>query len=287
MSLGHIKPFFYNIPWKSSSVHLGNHLGTQRGLGDDYKGNVSLVDYPDARRMDLRQTLRDPFEQVQVRTFNQDNTTPVFAVCDLSSSMQYGSDRRKLDKAMDIAFSVASSAFNAGDIFGFVAYADHVFDELSTAANHHLTQSLELISELAVFKQNQLGSKGMLDMPNYLSQKRSLVFWISDFHMDIELIEQSLNAMSAHQVIPIILWDEGEYKTLPSFGFANLIDPESGQDQTVFFHKALKEKYLESFLKRRELLESVFLSFDYPPLFIESEYSPDIISNYFEQFMNL
>lgn len=287
MSIGHSKRFFYNIPWKSSSVHLGNHFGTQRGLGDDYKGNVNLVDYPDARRMDLRQTLRDPFEQVQVRTFNQDNTTPIFAVCDLSSSMQFGSGRRKLDKAMDIALSIAYSAFHAGDIFGLVAYADHVFDEFSTAASHHLTQNLETISRISDFNQGQLGSRGLIDMPDYLSQKRSLVFWISDFHMDIAMIEKSLNAMSAHQVVPIVLWEEREYKSLPNFGFANLIDPESGLDQTVFFRKALKEKYIESFLKRRDLLESVFIRFEYPPLFIESEYSPDIISNYFEQYMNL
>ena len=49
--------FTYQIPWKSSSIHAGEHSGSQRGLGFDYRGNVSLLDYPDARRMDLRQTI--------------------------------------------------------------------------------------------------------------------------------------------------------------------------------------------------------------------------------------
>ena len=81
------KPFEYIVSWKSASLQLGEHRGTQRGMGLDYRGNVNFVDYPDARRMDIRQTMRDPFEQVQVRQFNQESTTPIYAVCDLSSSM--------------------------------------------------------------------------------------------------------------------------------------------------------------------------------------------------------
>ena len=287
MTPAYTKPFLYNVPWKSSSVHFGDHLGTQRGLGDDYRGNVSLLEYADARRMDVRHTLRDPFEQVQVRTYNQNNTTPVFAVCDVSSSMQFGASPRKLDKATEIASSIACSAHHMGDICGFIAYGHRVIDELSTPASHHLSQNLETIAGLAAFNERNLNSGGILEVPLFLSQKRSLVFWVSDFHMELELIEKSLNAMSAHQVIPIVLWDEREYKGLPTFGFGNLIDPETGADRTVFFTKALRQKFIDAFRERREALENLFLKFDYPALFIESEYSPDIISNYFAQYMSV
>jgi len=287
MSPAHTKPFLYNVPWKSSSVHFGDHLGTQRGLGDDYRGNVSLLEYPDARRMDVRQTLRDPYEQVQVRTFNQNNTTPVFAIYDVSSSMQFGNGRRKLDKAVEIASSIAYSAHHMGDICGFIAYGDRVIDDLSTPAGHHLTQNLETIAELGNFNAHHLGSQGILEVPLFLSQKRSLVFWISDFHMETELIEKSLNAMSAHQVIPIVLWEAREYSNLPTFGFGNLIDPETGADRTVFFTRALRQKFVDAFTERREALEGLFLKFDYPALFIESDYSPDIISDYFAHYMSV
>lgn len=287
MNSAHSKPFLYNVPWKSSSVHFGDHLGTQRGLGDDYRGNVSLLEYPDARRMDVRQTLRDPFEQVQVRTYNQNNTTPVFAVCDVSSSMQFGNGRRKLDKAVEIASSIAYSAHYMGDICGFIAYGDRVIDELSTPPGHHLAQNLETIASLSDFREKNLNSQGILEVPLFLSQKRSLVFWISDFHMDTALIEKSLNAMSAHQVIPIVLWEEREYKGLPTFGFGNLIDPETGADRTVFFTRALRQKFVDAFTERRAALEALFIKFDYPALFIESDYSPDIISDYFAQYMSV
>lgn len=283
----YVKPFAYHIPWKSSSQHFGDHRGTQRGLGFEYRGNVSLVDYPDARRMDLRQTLRDPYEQVQVKLYNQDNTTPVYAVCDLSGSMQYQGLQRKLDKAKEIAASIASSAFNAGDVFSFIAYNREVLEDYTLPLSHHLHQSLQMIAQLETRDDLRIGGDGILEVPQYLSQNRGLVFWVSDFHMPLPLIEQALNAMSLHQVVPVVLWDAKEYRSLPRFGFGTLIDPETGMNRTVFFREALREKFRAAFDARRQALEQLFLKFDCPPLFMESDYSPDAMSHYFEQYMNL
>ena len=152
------KPFTYQIPWKSSSIHFGGHRGTQRGLGFEFKGNVPLIDYPDARRVDLRQTLRDPYEQVQVKLFNQDNTTPIFAVCDLSSSMQFKGKARKLDLAKEIAASIAYSAFETSDVFSFIAYNQHVIEDLTLSLSHHIHQSFEVIEQLGEYKKMRVGS---------------------------------------------------------------------------------------------------------------------------------
>ena len=279
------KPFYYQIPWKSSSIHFGEHRGTQRGLGFEFKGNVPLIDYPDARRVDLRQTLRDPYEQVQVKLFNQDNTTPIFAVCDLSSSMQYKGQGRKLDLAKEIAASIAYSAFDKSDVFSFIAYNSHVIEDLTLSLSHHVHQSFEVIEQLGEYKKMRVGSEGILEVPEYLSQNRGLVFWISDFHMPIPMIEQALNAMSAHQVIPIVLWDDHEYKKLPKFGFGNMIDPETGLNRTIFFREAIRAQFEEVFAERKQALEALFTRFDSQAIYISGKYDPDVMSHYFEQMM--
>ncbi len=279
------KPFYYQIPWKSSSIHFGEHRGTQRGLGFEFKGNVPLIDYPDARRVDLRQTLRDPYEQVQVKLFNQDNTTPIFAVCDLSSSMQYKGQGRKLDLAKEIAASIAYSAFEKSDVFSFIAYNNHVIEDLTLSLSHHVHQSFEVIEQLGEYKKMRVGSEGILEVPEYLSQNRGLVFWISDFHMPIPMIEQALNAMSAHQVIPIVLWDDHEYKKLPKFGFGNMIDPETGLNRTIFFREAVRAQFEEAFAERKQALEALFTRFDSQAIYISGKYDPDVMSHYFEQMM--
>ncbi|HEY7985650.1 MAG TPA: DUF58 domain-containing protein [Methylophilaceae bacterium] len=281
------KPFTYRIPWKSSSVHFGGHRGLQRGLGFEYKNNVPLIDYPDARRMDLRQTLRDPYEQVQVKLFNQDNTTPIFVVCDLSSSMQYKGRQRKLDKAIEISASIASSAYEAGDVFSFIGYDRHVIEELLLPMSHNLHNSLEVIASLKHITKMQIGSEGILEVPEFLSQNKGLVFWISDFHMPLEVIEQTMIAMSKHQVIPVVLWEAQEYKKLPKFGFGTMIDPETGLNRTIFFRESVTAKFQEAFAERKEQLEKLFTGFESPALFIENEYTPEIMSHYFELYMNL
>jgi len=287
MIANYVKPFAYSIPWKSSSVHFGDHRGTQRGLGDEYQGNVPLVDYPDARRMDLRQTLRDPYEQIQVKTFNQNNTTPLFAICDASSSMQFGGKQRKLDLAMHVSASIAYSAHGMGDLFSFIAYNSHVIEDLTLPLSHHIFHSLEVIDQLTNYRSKLAGSEGIADVPMYLSQHRSLVFWISDFHMPLGLIEQTLNAMSAHQVVPIVLWDDREHRKLPQFGFGNLIDPETGLARTLFFRKTLRDQFVEAFDRRREALDRLFAKFDYPALYLQDEFKPEALTNYFEQYISL
>jgi len=284
MMLNDVKPFTYSTPWKSSSVHFGDHRGTQRGLGDDYRGNVSLIDYPDARRMDLRQTLRDPYEQIQVKTFNQNNITPVFAICDISSSMQFGDKQSKLQLAEHISASIAYSAYEMGDLFSLISYNDHVVEDLTLPLSHHLFNSIEVIQKLANYQSRHSGSEGVLDVSMYLSIHRSLVFWISDFHMPIALIEQTLNAMSAHQVVPIVLWDDGEHKSLPQFGFGNLIDPETGVARMMFFRKSLRDQFIEAFKIRRDALDQLFLKFGYPPLYLQGQFNPETLTNYFEQY---
>lgn len=281
------KLFTYSIPWRSNSVHFGEHRGTQRGLGVEYKGNIPLVDYPDARRMDLRQTLRDPYEQVQVRLFNQDNTTPVFAVCDLSGSMQFRGHKRKLDTAMEIAASIAYTAFETGDLFSLVGYHQQVLENFTLPLSLHVHQAFEVIEQLSHYHTLPVNADGILEVPQYLSQNRGLVFWISDFHMPLELIEQALNLMSRHQVVPIVLWDDQEYRKLPKFGFGNMIDPETGMNRTLFFRESLRMQFETAFAARKQALEDLFTRFDSPALYISGEFDPETISHHFEQYMNL
>jgi uncharacterized protein (DUF58 family) len=279
------RPFEYVIAWKSDSIQLGDHAGSQRGLGSDYRGTVNLVDYPDARRMDLRQTIRDPFEQVQVRQFNQDSTTPVYAVCDLSSSMQFRGHKRKLDTAIEIATAVANSAHQAGDLFGFIGYNQQVLEDYTLPLSRNLHQSKAAMALLHDYQHLRIGVEGVTDVPNFLGQTRALVFWISDFHMPLNLIEKTLLAMSAHKVIPVVLWDEQEYKKLPKFGFGTMIDLETGLNRTLFFRSEVKAKFLDAFNARRQALEALFMRFDSPALFMHGDYRPELLTHYFEQAM--
>lgn len=276
--------FTYQINWRSRSHHAGYHRGTQNGLGVEFRGNVPIVDYPDARRIDLRQSIRDPGEQVHVRIFNQKTATPVVAVCDLSGSMRFGGKMRLL---AEIAASAAYSAYQAADTFSFVGFDNIVREDWFTPPSYRMHDAFELVSRLKDYEPAESGCEGLLEVSRYLGQGRSLVFLVSDFHMPLELLEQSLNMLSRHHVVPVVLWNAGEYRTLPSFGLGTIVDPENGQQRTLFFRSELKQRFMQAFAERREALESLFMRYETPPCFIEDSFDAQVLSDYFHQFSAL
>ncbi|MCB5186859.1 DUF58 domain-containing protein [Methylobacillus caricis] len=281
------KSFIYSIPWKSDNMHLGDHPGAQRGLGFEYRGNVSLIDHPDARRMDLSRSLRDPFEQIQVRLFNQESPTPVYILCDMSSSMQFKGQVRKLDQAVSIAASIGSAVAHAGDVFSLIGYHEEVLEDTLLPLGNRVNELLARLCLISEYRDMGRNGNGILQVPQYLGQKKSLVFWLSDFHMPFKHIELALTAMSAHQVVPVVIWDDHEVRKLPRLGFSNMIDPESGVSRMMFFTSSLRRRIEGIYADRRQVLQQLFLKFDSPALYISDDYHPDLMTHYFEQYLTL
>ena len=105
--------------------------------------------------------------------------------------------------------------------------------------------------------------------------------------MPLPLIEQALNMMSAHQVIPVVLWDDKEFSKLPKFGFGNMIDPETGMTRTIFFRDKVRVQFEEAFTERKLTLDNMFSRFESQAVYVSGKFNPDALSHYFEQYMSL
>jgi uncharacterized protein (DUF58 family) len=279
------KEFSYHIGWRSRGRHPGRHSSIQTGLGMEFRGHAPLIAYPDPRRIDLRQTLRDPSEQIFVRMFNQKSSTPVYALCDLSGSMGFTGARSKLALAAEIAASVAYSAYRVNDPFGFIGFDDQVREDWLFSSTTKVHGALELTGRLAGFRPGDAGSAGLLDVDRFMSRERSLTFLISDFHMPLDQLEQALASLMRHHVVPVVLWDGAEYRGLPEFGITSVIDSESGARRTLFLRRGYRERILRAFEERRAALHKLFMRYDMPPFFVEETYSADALTEYFYQFV--
>lgn len=124
----------------------------------------------------------------------------------------------------------------------------------------------------------------MLDMAGALGFQRALVFLISDFHIPLVTLEEALNTLSRHQVVPLVLWDEAEYRRLPRVGLGTIVDPETGTRRTLFFRQALRARFEQAFAERRVQLEALFLKYEMPPVFIEGAFEPAVLTDYFHRF---
>jgi uncharacterized protein (DUF58 family) len=283
--LPEIKEFSYHIGWRNRGRHPGRHASTQRGMGMEFIGHTTLVAYPDPRRIDLRQTLRDPMEQVFVRLFNQKSATPVFVVCDLSGSMNFGAKERKIRKAAEIAESVAQSSSRNADPFGFIGFDDEVREDWISMASFKSQRAIELAERLKEYHPAHASSAGISEVWRFLPRERSLVFLISDFHMPMQQLEESLANLLRHHIVPIVLWDADEYRTLPENGITAVTDPETGAKRTLFLRKDFHNRIIESFEARREAIYKLFMQFDMPPFYVEGDFDADRLTEYFHQFV--
>jgi len=280
-----IKEFSYHIGWRSRGRRSGSHTSTQRGMGMEFRGHTTLLSYPDPRRIDIRQTMRDPLEQVYVRIFNQKSATPVFALADLSGSMNFGSKQSKVALTSQIASAIAMSAYHNSDPFGFIGFDDVVREDWVCTQSFRAHQALELTAALKSFEPEQVGSMGLKDVNRYLPRERSLIFLISDFHMPLNELEEALSLLMQHYIVPIVLWDSSEYKNLPEFGITNVTDCETGQKRTLFLRKEMRANIIASFEERRIELEALLMKFDMPPFFVEGDFDSDALTEYFHQFV--
>lgn len=280
-----IKEFGYNIGWRSRGRYSGRHASTQRGMGMEFRGHTTLLSYPDPRRIDIRQTIRDPLEQVYVRIFNQKSATPVFAITDLSGSMNFGSRQRKVELAALIAESIAMSATHNSDPFGLIAFDDQVREDWLATSSYRPHHALELIDKLKGYQPEHVGSGGLKEVNRYLPRERSLIFLISDFHMPLEELQDALSLMMRHHIVPMVLWDSSEYKNLPEFGIASVTDAESGAKRTLFLRKDLRARIVQRFEKRRAAIQALFMHHDMPPFFVEDSFDADALTDYFHQFV--
>lgn len=281
----HIKEFSYHIGWRSHSRRPGSHKSNQRGMGMEFRGHTTLLAYPDPRRIDVRQTIKDPLEQIYVRIFNQKSATPTFVLCDLSGSMQYGSQQSKLNIAADITQSVAQSVTHNGDPVGFIGFDDKVREDWLCTSSARPHMAIEMAENLRHYQPGEVGSSALIDTVRLLPRERSLIFLVSDFHMPIPELEKALDLLLSHSIVPVVLWDSSEYKDLPNFGIANVTDPESGAKRTLFLRKTYKERILKSFHDRRLIIENIFLRYDMQPFFVENYFDADLLTDYFHQFV--
>jgi uncharacterized protein (DUF58 family) len=252
-------------------------------MGIEFAGHSNLIDYPDPRRIDIRQSMRDPLEQIYVRIFNQRSTTPVMVVTDLSSSMNYGQKKTKLNLAAEIATVITNSATSKSDALGFIGFNDHTETNWWSPLSYRPHKTRLLIDRLRQHNPQSSGHQGIKNVFRILPNDHTLIFLISDFHMPKIDIEYSLSKLTKHTLVPIILWNKTEYQDLPRFGIVSVTDPESGQEKTIFLRKKMLNKIKNTYKKRKDELEKLFLKYNSPAFFVNDDFIPLEMTKYFNE----
>lgn len=276
-----LKEFHYKIDWRTKSHLPGHHRSTQSGGGLEFRGNVPLLSAPDPRRLDIRASLSDPFDQWYVRSFRQRSQVPVYVIADLSASIGFKGVNRKLDILADVIESVAYSVHRTGDRFAFIGCDDILRDDFLLPLTHSLGAGLDLARRLRDLSPTGKSAAGLAQAARYLSRQRSLIFLVSDFHFDDTLLAEILESLTGTALCPIVLWDRAEFERMPLSGIVLAEDSESGRRQTLVLRRSYRERLASAFATRKKHITELFLKHNTHPLFVEDGFNPESVTEYF------
>jgi uncharacterized protein (DUF58 family) len=192
--------------------------------------------------------------------------------------MTFAGEQKKLQVLCEFTASAAYSAYRTGDAFSFIGCDDSVRELL--LATHSKSAGVELAERLQTRKLSG-GANGLAEVAQYLPRQRALIFFVSDFHFPFSLLQNVLDTLTRHQIIPIVLWDRMEFEKLPRFGLAQLTDSETGKRRTLFMRASLREKITRAMEQRRRHLCEIFLAHQARPLFLSDGFNCDAITEHF------
>ena len=276
-----LKEFHYKIDWRTKSHLPGHHRSTQSGGGLEFRGNVPLLSAPDPRRLDIRASLSDPFDQWYVRSFRQRSQVPVYLIADLSGSMGFRGENNKLDVLADFTESLARSVHRSGDRLGFIGCDDSLRSDFLVPPTHSLGAGLAIAERLRSLESKGKSAAGLVEAARYLSRQRCLVFLVSDFHLDDAILNAIMESLGTHFVCPIVLWDRAEFEPVPRFGITSVQDSETGRRQTIILRRSFQERLIAAFDSRRQYLMDFFHKNGTRPLFIEDRFNAERVTEYF------
>jgi uncharacterized protein (DUF58 family) len=252
------QPLPYRLRWRPHGAAIGAHPGLGEGGGGEFRRHMPLLRHPDPRRIDLRMTFRDPLGELHVRQFARSNAIAVVAVVDLSGSMSFQGRVQRMHAVAELCAVLAVSARRTGDRFGLIGCDAGVREDLFMAATRRQGVEFEVYDRVVKARPRGASARGLAAAAAWLPAQRSLVFLISDFLMPATQVEEILDALWRHDVVPVVVQDQGEESDLPAWGLVELNDLETGRRRLVVMRPALREAWHRAGRARRAALDLVF-----------------------------
>ena len=275
----------YEIDYVFKKFAIGNksgyHHSNTQGAGLEFKTLDSVINFPDLRRVDWLASERGGHGLPLVRIFEEQKAIQVIVVSDLSASMSFRGSINKVQEIAKLVAALAYSAYRNGDHFGFMGYAEEVLENFSFSPSFSKNIGFEIGEKLWNLEPQGKNHDGLNEIPDHLPQEPSLIFWISDFHTDLWILENFIERTTNHEVIAIILDDEREYK-LVKWGPVKILDPETRKEKFLFLYPSLKRKIKERFAEQKSRVRNIFDTHKVDCLSLKS-FNPEKINEFLRE----
>ena len=256
----------------------GVHTSNLRGRGVDFSEVRGYQAGDDIRAMDWRVTARTQTPHIKV--FREERERPVMVVCDLRSSMFFGTQHAfKSVLAADITSLLSWSALNNGDRIGALLFDD--YHETDIRPKPGRKQVMHVLHELSQFKPAPANTTAitnattsrLADMCRHtrrVSRPGSTIYFISDWQDFDTDCERQLHQISKHNdVVAINIFDAFEENILP-LGSYPLTDGKQ-RLQLECYSKAQGLEHQQAFQQRQQELKQRTLKLGVPLINLQAQ----------------
>jgi Mg-chelatase subunit ChlD len=268
----------YKPRGKFASAVAGSHASTEVGGIGIFRDNAPFMRYPDARRIDIRATLRDPYEGTYVKRFDQRTSLSIYVIVDTSASMGFLGAVRKFDVAIDICNSMAYSSTSIGDRFGIIAGSSESNDTLVIPATRSISLANDAVVKLSKMTPQGEGLGGLISELSNISGRRKVIFIISDFRWRKDEISKIVNITAHNDVIPLVLQDSQELN-LPRWGILSVKDSETNSKRTILMRPEIHARWLKQELAWRNQVICRTKGMSRAPIFIVDNFNNRTLSH--------
>ena len=206
----------------------GDYHSNFKGRGMTFSEVREYQPGDDIRFIDWNVTARTGKPYIKV--FEEERELTVLLLIDVSSSGVFGSKSTlKIDLGIEIASVLGFSAIKNNDKVGLILFSDDVNKYIppKKGKSHVLRLITDLVNYDYSQDQNKTSIKNALEFASKISNRKSVIFLISDF-VDDNFWPEIKHLNFKHDLIGIQIYDLFE-KEFPNLGLVEVHDSESGE----------------------------------------------------------
>lgn len=269
----------YRPRGRFANMAAGAHPSPFIGGDGVFRDQAPFLACPDARRLDIRATVTSPFGETYVRRFEQRQSIDVLALVDLSGSMRYGPITSKLALASELCLCLAYSATRIGDRFTLFGCDHQIRADAFSPPTRSRSSAIIAAQRIKALPCYSKSAKGLLAAAWILGTRRKLVFLVSDFRLPFDFLAQLFNALSHHDVVPVMLIDPSE-EELPGWGLIETADLENRRRRLIVMRPALRRRWIERNAQWRSALWRLCGQYGRAPFVINGRIDPRELSRH-------
>lgn len=253
----------------ANDVFAGEYKAAFRGRGMEFEEVRDYNPGDDIRSIDWNVTAR--MDKPFVKVFREERERSLMLIMDLSSSLNFGSQKEtKKERLTEIAAVLAHAATKENDKVGLLLFSDCV--ERFIPPKKGRAHVWKIVQEVLSYepKGKETNLEGVIQFLSQVLHRKTICFLLSDFLFDKGL-EKIKTFSLRHDLVSMVLNDQLEDKLMPS-ALVNFKDLESGLTKTFdlsnfSFRRAFDRKQVE----RKKNLKKFFDSYRIDSLFLRTD----------------